>query len=308
MVAPVATPHGLVCLITAAAGSSNSRTMRAAASRSSRLVNESSLPCRIGGRAESGRRVERVPRRRLMRVFAVAEIAELARANRSAAWVPPRSCASAEAWGPGRKCIAFDRHLTQRRRDRGVVGAGVFEGAAGQLEAERRRRPAGAIELGDHRVVVLRRTTIRTSRKFFAAARTRLGPPMSICSIRSSNWMPGFAAVSTNGYRLTTTRSTRPMPCCVGELQVLGMMAAREDAAVDLGMERLDPAVHHFGKAGDIADVDHRQPRLGQGLGRAAGRDQLEAARRRAPCQMKSGRFCRKHSESHAASMKTLYK
>ena len=44
---PVATPHGLVCLITAAAGSSNSSAMRAAASRSSRLVYDSSLPCMI---------------------------------------------------------------------------------------------------------------------------------------------------------------------------------------------------------------------------------------------------------------------
>ena len=29
-----------------------------------------------------------------------------------------------------------------------------------------------------------------------------------------SNRIPGFAAVSTKGYKLTTTRSTRPMPCC----------------------------------------------------------------------------------------------
>ena len=50
---PVAAPHGLVCLITAAAGSLNSRTMRAAASRSSRLVYESSLPCSTVGGAEA---------------------------------------------------------------------------------------------------------------------------------------------------------------------------------------------------------------------------------------------------------------
>ena len=43
------------------------------------------------------------------------------------------------------------------------------------------------------------------------------------------------------------------------------------------GMQRLDAAVHHFGKAGDVADVDHRQARVGQRLGRAAGRDELEA-------------------------------
>ena len=125
---------------------------------------------------------------------------------------------------------------------------------------------------------------------------------MSICSIRSSNLMPGLAAVSTNGYRLTTTRSTRPMPCCFGKLEIVGMIAAREDAAVDFRMERLDAAVHHFGEAGHVADVDHRQARIGQRLRGSAGRDQLEAARRRGPAQTESGRSCQKHSESHAAS------
>ena len=42
--APVATPQGFVCLITTAAGSANSSAIRAAASRSSRFVNDSSLP------------------------------------------------------------------------------------------------------------------------------------------------------------------------------------------------------------------------------------------------------------------------
>src|SRR6185312_13564968 len=45
--APVAVPHGFVCLITAAAGSLNSSTIRRAASRSSRVVYDSSLPWRI---------------------------------------------------------------------------------------------------------------------------------------------------------------------------------------------------------------------------------------------------------------------
>ena len=48
--APVATPHGLVCLITTAAGSSNSSAIRAAASRSSRFVYDSSLPWMTSGR------------------------------------------------------------------------------------------------------------------------------------------------------------------------------------------------------------------------------------------------------------------
>ncbi len=41
---PVAAPQGLVCLMSAAAGSLNSITIRIAASRSSRFVYDSSLP------------------------------------------------------------------------------------------------------------------------------------------------------------------------------------------------------------------------------------------------------------------------
>ena len=44
IVAPVATPHGFVCLMTTAAGSVNSSAIRSAASRSSRFVYDSSLP------------------------------------------------------------------------------------------------------------------------------------------------------------------------------------------------------------------------------------------------------------------------
>ncbi len=49
------------------------------------------------------------------------------------------------------------------------------------------------------------------------------------------------------------------MPCSAMRGHVVGAVAAAEDAAVDLGVQRLDPAVHHFGKAGvggDLADRD----------------------------------------------------
>src|SRR6185295_10842445 len=53
---------------------------------------------------------------------------------------------------------------------------------------------------------------MRTSRKFLAAARTIDGPPMSISSTRLVNGVAGFAAAVANGYKLTTTTSTRPTP------------------------------------------------------------------------------------------------
>jgi hypothetical protein len=61
-------------------------------------------------------------------------------------------------------------------------------------------------------------------------------------------------------------------------LQVVGMIAPRKDAAVDGRMQRLHPAVQHFGKAGQIRDARHVEARPGQRPRRAAGRDQIEAA------------------------------
>ncbi len=45
---------------------------------------------------------------------------------------------------------------------------------------------------------------------------------------------------------------------------------------MDPGMERLDAAVHHFGKARQRADVPHVEAGIAQRLGGAARRDQLD--------------------------------
>ena len=38
---------------------------------------------------------------------------------------------------------------------------------------------------------------------------------------------------------------------------MLGQVAPRQDAAMHLGMQRLDPTVEHFREAGVLADIDH---------------------------------------------------
>ena len=58
---------------------------------------------------------------------------------------------------------------------------------------------------------------------------------------------------------------------------VLRVVADREQAAMHLRMQRLDPAVHHLGKAGQLGDIDHREAGIAERLGGAAGRDQLDA-------------------------------
>ena len=60
---------------------------------------------------------------------------------------------------------------------------------------------------------------------------------------------------------------------------VLGIVADRQQPAMDLRVQGLDPPVHHLGKAGEIGHVADRKPRLGERLARAAGGDELDAER-----------------------------
>ena len=60
-------------------------------------------------------------------------------------------------------------------------------------------------------------------------------------------------------------------------LGVLRVVAHRQQSAMHRRMQRLDAAVHHLGKAGEIADVEHGQAGIAQRFARAAGRDQLDA-------------------------------
>ena len=62
-----------------------------------------------------------------------------------------------------------------------------------------------------------------------------------------------FSAVQGNGFR--TLEEGQAV-----EFEIVGTMAPRQDAAVDLRMEGLDTAVHHLGKAGHVGHVGHRKP------------------------------------------------
>ena len=61
-----------------------------------------------------------------------------------------------------------------------------------------------------------------------------------------------------------------------GRLQVIAVVAEREQAGVQLGVKRLDPPVHDFGKAGQLGDLPDGDPRLRELAGGAAGRDDLD--------------------------------
>ncbi len=57
---------------------------------------------------------------------------------------------------------------------------------------------------------------------------------------------------------------------------VRGIVADVQNAAMDFGMQRLDPAIHHFREAGKLGDVFHGNAGFTQQLGRASGRNQFD--------------------------------
>jgi hypothetical protein len=58
---------------------------------------------------------------------------------------------------------------------------------------------------------------------------------------------------------------------------VLGVVAHREQPGVELGMQRLDPAVHDLREPGEVLDPADLEPRRLELARGAAGRDHLDA-------------------------------
>ena len=67
-------------------------------------------------------------------------------------------------------------------------------------------------------------------------------------------------------------------PVGLHRLAVGGEVAPGEDTAMDRGMQRLDPPVHHFRVAGDVRNVSRFEPRVGERPRGAAARHQRDAA------------------------------
>ena len=55
------------------------------------------------------------------------------------------------------------------------------------------------------------------------------------------------------------------------------ILAAMQNAAMHLGMQRLDPAIEHFRKSREFGDVFHGDAGIAQHLGRAPGGDEFDA-------------------------------
>src|SRR5207237_9495371 len=57
---------------------------------------------------------------------------------------------------------------------------------------------------------------------------------------------------------------------------MVGVIADSQYPAVYLGVERLDPAIHHLGKAGDLGHIGDGKTQVAKELRRAAGADKVD--------------------------------
>ena len=70
-----------------------------------------------------------------------------------------------------------------------------------------------------------------------------------------------------------------------------GIVVTAEDAAVDLGMQSFQPAVHHFRKAGVVGDVADRNAFAFQMFARAAGAEDFHAQGGQSPGETGQSEF-----------------
>ena len=116
-----------------------------------------------------------------------------------------------------------------------------------------------------------------TLAKFFAA-RAQHGRPADVDVLdRLGLGDAGLGDGGLEGVEVHAHQVDHADAVLVGRRHVRGNVSAGEKASVDARVQRLDAAVHHLGKAGEVVDGAHRYAGVCKRLGGAAGRDDLDA-------------------------------
>ena len=205
-----------------------------------------------------------------MRILAVAQILDL-----DALPIPsPREGSRAAA------LIACGQVVA----DRAVVGRRVRERLLRQPEARRRRERAAAFaKLGEQRRVV-RRIDDDTDVRVILCRCAHQGRSADVDVLdgilQAAVW-PGDRLAER--IEIDDDQVDR-WDAVLGErCAVRSDVAPGEDAGVHLGMQRLDAPVEHFRESRVGADLSDRQSRVGKRTSGAAGGEQTDAERRKAP-------------------------
>ena len=195
---------------------------------------------------------------------------------------------------PAAECPIVRRRVLERCRepvgDGGVIGGGACVGLGGKLLPQRQRgRAAVAVELGNKRRVVLRLDHDHDIAVILgggadhrrAADVDILDRGVVIGPLRDRV----LERIEIDHQEIDRSDAVR-----LERRLMLAVVANRQQSAMHVGVQRLDAAVHHLRKAGEVGHVEHREARVAQRPGGAAGRDDLDAtARQRAPKLDQSG-------------------
>ena len=138
-------------------------------------------------------------------------------------------------------------------------------GVAVDLDLGRHFRVVGRIGDHCHELVVLGR-----------APQHRRPPDVDVLD-RLLKGDPGARDGLLEGVEIDDHQIDRPKPVLLDRVFMRGVAANIEQPAMNPRMQGLDPAIEHFGKTGEIAQLDHRKPRLPQRPGGAARRKQFHA-------------------------------
>ena len=215
----------------------------------------------LAGAGDTRPRVRRcaVECRLLMRVLAVAQLVRLVGGEDQ----------------PVREVVA--QRTREPAGDRGVIGGGPRIGLGGHLlpQIERRGAPividcgnqlAVVFRVGDHRhiaVVLGRRADHRR--------------PADIDILDHCGDLGAGSDSCLEGIEVDHHQVDGADLMLGHGAGVIGIVAHRQEAAVDLRMQGLDAAVHHLREARVVGDLGDRDAGLGDGFGRAPGRENFDA-------------------------------
>jgi len=165
---------------------------------------------------------------------------------------------------------------TEPARDHAVIARGGGEGARGETLAELEAgRAAAGVHLGDQFGIVGGIGDDRHERMVLRS-RTDHRRPADIDILDDFGPLGALHHRLEEGIEIDHDEIDHPDRVALGRSHMPGIVAHREQPAMDFGMKRLDPAIHHLGKARQVGNVANRKPRVAQRRGGAAGRNQFD--------------------------------
>ena len=133
----------------------------------------------------------------------------------------------------------------------------MLERLAHELEAELERRAAGAVQLFDHTRVVRGIDDDEDVAEVLGGRPDEAGTADVDLLDEVVEGGIGIGGGPGEGVEIDHHQVDRANALGGNRREVVGAVAAGQDAGVDRRMEGLDPPVHHFRKAGDVGDAGH---------------------------------------------------